>query len=68
MQVVANRSCLIRVVHDMEEQGKGYLEDRCPASNMDPYVKTSVLAETTILWDPALEAEALVGQKLALKV
>ena len=25
---------------------------------MDPYVVTSLLAETTILWEPTLEAEA----------
>ncbi|KAJ4721838.1 Glutamine synthetase [Melia azedarach] len=46
----------------------GYLEDRRPASNMDPYVVTSLLAETTILWEPTLEAEALAAQKLALNV
>lgn len=46
----------------------GYLEDRRPASNMDPYIVTSLLAETTILWEPTLEAEALAAQKLALKV
>lgn len=46
----------------------GYLEDRRPASNMDPYVVTSLLAETTILWEPTLEAEALAAQKLALQV
>jgi len=46
----------------------GYLEDRRPASNMDPYVVTSLLAESTLLWEPTLEAEALAAQKLALKV
>jgi hypothetical protein len=46
----------------------GYLEDRRPASNMDPYVVTSLLAETTLLWQPTLEAEALAAQKLALNV
>jgi len=46
----------------------GYLEDRRPASNMDPYVVTSLLAETTLLWEPTLEAEALAAQKLSLKV
>lgn len=46
----------------------GYLEDRRPASNMDPYVVTGLLAETTLLWEPTLEAEALAAQKLALKV
>lgn len=46
----------------------GYLEDRRPASNMDPYVVTGLLAETTILWEPTLEAEALAAQKISLKV
>ncbi|KHG11765.1 Glutamine synthetase cytosolic isozyme 1 [Gossypium arboreum] len=32
--------------------GEGYFEDRRPASNMDPYVVTSMIAETTILWKP----------------
>ncbi|KAI9100832.1 hypothetical protein K1719_024194 [Acacia pycnantha] len=65
---VANRGCSIRVGRETENKGKGYLEDRRPASNMDPYVVTSLLAETTILWEPTLEAEALAAQKLALKV
>ncbi|KAG7018669.1 hypothetical protein SDJN02_20540 [Cucurbita argyrosperma subsp. argyrosperma] len=64
---VANRGCSIRVGRDTEKQGKGYLEDRRPASNMDPYVVTSLLAETTLLWEPTLEAEALAAQKLSLK-
>ncbi|XP_048136147.1 glutamine synthetase leaf isozyme, chloroplastic isoform X7 [Rhodamnia argentea] len=65
---VANRGCSIRVGRATEKQGKGYLEDRRPASNMDPYVVTSLLAETTILWEPTLEAEALAAQKLSLKL
>ncbi|MCD7448055.1 gamma-glutamylcysteine synthetase [Datura stramonium] len=65
---VANRGCSIRVGRDTEKEGKGYLEDRRPASNMDPYVVTGLLAETTILWEPTLEAEALAAQKLSLKV
>ncbi|CAL1396990.1 unnamed protein product [Linum trigynum] len=65
---VANRGASIRVGRDTEKKGKGYLEDRRPASNMDPYIVTSLLAETTLLWQPTLEAEALAAQKLALKV
>ncbi|KAH0725846.1 hypothetical protein KY290_001676 [Solanum tuberosum] len=64
---VANRGCSIRVGRDTEKEGKGYLEDRRPASNMDPYVVTALLAETTILWEPTLEAEALAAQKISLK-
>nr|AAB03492.1 cytosolic glutamine synthetase [Pisum sativum] len=47
---VANRGSSIRVGRDTEKDGKGYFEDRRPASNMDPYVVTSMIAETTILW------------------
>ncbi|KAK8568447.1 hypothetical protein V6N13_106361 [Hibiscus sabdariffa] len=49
---VANRGASIRVGRDTEREGKGYFEDRRPASNMDPYVVTSMVAETTILWKP----------------
>ena len=48
-QGVANRGASIRVGRDTEKDGKGYFEDRRPASNMDPYVVTSMIAETTIL-------------------
>ncbi|KAF5950879.1 hypothetical protein HYC85_012872 [Camellia sinensis] len=65
---VANRGCSIRVGRETEKQGKGYLEDRRPASNMDPYIVTALLAETTLLWEPTLEAEALAAQKLAMNV
>ncbi|KAK6930054.1 Glutamine synthetase, N-terminal domain [Dillenia turbinata] len=65
---VANRGCSIRVGRETEKQGKGYLEDRRPASNMDPYVVTSLLAESTLLWEPTLPADALAAQKTALKV
>ncbi|KAL1825033.1 hypothetical protein DCAR_0313144 [Daucus carota subsp. sativus] len=46
---VANRGASVRVGRDTEKEGKGYFEDRRPASNMDPYVVTSMIAETTLL-------------------
>lgn len=49
LQGVANRGASIRVGRDTEKEGKGYFEDRRPASNMDPYIVTSMIAETTIL-------------------
>ncbi|KAL7583153.1 hypothetical protein Lser_V15G42855 [Lactuca serriola] len=58
---VANRGCSICVGCDTEKAGKGYLEDRLPTSNMDPYIVTGLLAETTLLWEPTLEAEALAA-------
>jgi len=44
---VANRGASIRIPTDTEKAGKGYFEDRRPSSNMDPYVVTSKLVETT---------------------
>nr|UBR19729.1 glutamine synthetase 2 [Cycas revoluta] len=65
---VANRGASIRVGRETEKQGKGYLEDRRPASNMDPYVVTSMLAETTILWEPAPEAGTHAAKELQLQI
>nr|KAJ0212681.1 hypothetical protein LSAT_V11C400172640 [Lactuca sativa] len=58
---VANRGCSIRVGCDTEKACKGYLEDRRVTSNMDPYIVTGLLAETTLLWEPTLEAEVLAA-------
>ncbi|OVA11406.1 Glutamine synthetase [Macleaya cordata] len=49
---VGNRGASIRVGRDVEKARKGYFEDRRPGSNMDPYVVTSMIAETTLLWKP----------------
>jgi glutamine synthetase len=46
---VANRGCSIRIPRETEAKGYGYLEDRRPASNIDPYVTCAKLAETIIL-------------------
>jgi len=48
---VADRGCSVRIPNLTKIEGKGYFEDRRPASNMDPYVVTSLIAKTTILWD-----------------
>ena len=34
---VANRGCSIRIPRDVAEKRSGYLEDRRPSSNCDPY-------------------------------
>jgi len=49
---VANRGCSIRIPREAAKEGKGYLEDRRPASNMDPYLVTSRLFATVegIAW------------------
>merc|ERR1739848_95232 len=46
---VANRGCSIRIPRDVAEQGYGYLEDRRPSSNCDPYSVTRTIVETCCL-------------------
>jgi len=46
---VANRGASIRIPRHVAEKGFGYMEDRRPASNIDPYRVTSIIVETTIL-------------------
>jgi len=52
---VGNRGCSIRIPNMAVKEGFGYFEDRRPASNMDPYVVTSKLVETTCLDESVLE-------------
>ena len=46
---VANRGCSIRIPRDVAENKCGYLEDRRPSSNCDPYQVTDVLVKTCCL-------------------
>jgi glutamine synthetase len=46
---VAHRGASVRIPRQAKLEGKGYFEDRRPASNMDPYVVTSKIAHTTLL-------------------
>eukprot|EP00924_Labyrinthula_sp_SR-Ha-C_P015915 snap_masked-scaffold_4-processed-gene-13.13-mRNA-1 protein AED:0.24 eAED:0.24 QI:0/-1/0/1/-1/1/1/0/443 len=46
---VADRGASIRIPNSTQEEGKGYFEDRRPASNMDPYVVTSMIFDSSIL-------------------
>jgi len=46
---VANRGASIRIPRQAKLEGKGYMEDRRPASNMDPYVVTAKIVQTTVL-------------------
>merc|ERR1719192_1458806 len=46
---VANRGCSIRIPRDVAEKKEGYLEDRRPSSNCDPYQVTEVLVKTCCL-------------------
>jgi glutamine synthetase len=44
---VANRGCSVRIPRDAQANKYGYFEDRRPASNMDPYIVTKMVVETT---------------------
>ena len=44
---VSDRGASIRIPWQVEVDQKGYLEDRRPASNMDPYLVTRLLIQTT---------------------
>jgi len=44
---VANRGCSIRIPREVAEQGYGYLEDRRPSSNCDPYSVSSTAQHCT---------------------
>ncbi|TGZ66048.1 hypothetical protein CRM22_005550 [Opisthorchis felineus] len=46
---VANRGSSIRIPRQVAEDGCGYLEDRRPSANCDPYCVTRILVETTCL-------------------
>jgi len=57
---VANRGASCRIPNEAKKMGYGYFEDRRPASNMDPYIVTAKIAETTILWKDA--PKPLIGE------
>lgn len=44
---VANRAASIRIPREAEEKGKGYMEDRRPAANCDPYRVCGRIMKTT---------------------
>jgi len=46
---VANRGASIRIPRPTADKKRGYVEDRRPASNMDPYVVSAKLMQTILL-------------------
>jgi glutamine synthetase len=46
---VAHRGASVRIPRQAKLEGKGYFEDRRPASNMDPYVVTGKIYKTCCL-------------------
>jgi glutamine synthetase len=51
----ANRGCSIRIPKQTEIEGKGYLEDRRPAANIDPYVVSASLFSFSCLGGEGVE-------------
>jgi len=53
---VANRGSSVRIPREVAAQGYGYLEDRRPSSNADPYVVTGLIVKSSCLdestWTP----------------
>ncbi len=43
---VSDRGASVRIPWQVERDGKGYIEDRRPNANMDPYVVTRLILET----------------------
>ena len=43
---VADRGSSVRIPRTCAREGKGYFEDRRPASNADPYQITGIIVET----------------------
>ena len=47
---VGNRAASVRIpTSTMHANGKGYVEDRRPASNIDPYLVTAMIVDTGVL-------------------
>ena len=46
---VADRSTSVRIPRHVDDQGCGYLEDRRPSANADPYQVCELLVRTIIL-------------------
>lgn len=55
-----DRAASFRIpTNTMHNKGKGYIEDRRPSSNMDPYVVTSIMFDTSVL--PVTMAKEMVA-------
>ena len=60
---VADRSASIRIPSATAVSGKGYIEDRRPASNMNPYLVTAIIADTTILNEESKISDMIIHYK-----
>lgn len=56
---VGNRAASCRIPTSTAADKKGYVEDRRPASDMNPYVVAALIADTTLLEDS--KADGLIA-------
>lgn len=54
LAAVANRGVSIRIPLQVAQDKRGYLEDRRPAANCDPYAVTSAIARTCLMEEDIL--------------
>jgi len=52
---VGDRGASVRIPTATAVAANGYVEDRRPASDIDPYVSAAVICDTTLLEDSLLE-------------
>ena len=46
---IADRGASVRIPYQVSKDKKGYLEDRRPSSNVDPYVHCALIVDTTLV-------------------
>ena len=64
---VSHRGASVRIPWQVAKDKKGYIEDRRPNANMDPYVVTRLIIETVCgTADGQLSANAVADGKAAV--
>lgn len=62
---VANRTASVRIPRSVAEDDCGYLEDRRPSSNCDPYLVTRAIIQTTVLDEREEDNENRVEEEVS---
>jgi glutamine synthetase len=57
---VGNRGASIRIPRKVVAEGKGYMEDRRPASNIDPYQVVTIIMKSSFNYKSQFEQEILI--------
>ncbi|XP_072321773.1 glutamine synthetase-like [Eucyclogobius newberryi] len=56
---IASRKCSVRIPGHVNQAGKGYLEDRRPSADCDPYLVCKALVQTCLLPPSDIEEEVI---------